>query len=64
MRRGIKNNALKSQINTVDYKNNTADFVNNTADYKNNTVDLRFQHTVIEIPVHGNFISNALIHIV
>ena len=50
--REIENSALKTQINTVDYKNNTADFVNNTADYKNNSVDLSFQRTANKKVAH------------
>ena len=53
--RGIENCALKTQINTVDYKNSTADFVNYTADYKNNSVVLSFQRTIFYSFMHGFF---------
>ena len=53
--REIENSALKTQINTVDYKNNTADFVNYTADYKNNSVDLSSQRTIFNSSLYRFF---------
>ena len=62
--RGMEDSALKTQINTVDYKNHTADFVNHTADYKNHSADLSFQRTVFHSSMHRQYVFRALfVHI-